>query len=250
MEKLSPSERDNILIAAVSGDPEIISRLSPAERKAYHEMIANQGIITIFPVPEQDPTAGKLVNPVQDENKGTTLITPDQRSENVASSTGNTDGVPDTGGHITTTPVAGVPSKEEYVYLNEKIPGLTEVRPENTSYPANQDVIKQMDDPKFKGWANDTQCTDCSDIVPKLLAAAGGHGKIIEVRPLKAGNLNFYENGKVESDMTFHQVYTDGKYVYDPRVSARPLTKGDWEKHIRSINPEGINISDKLKGFK
>ncbi|MDE5204390.1 hypothetical protein PYX06_00700 [Citrobacter amalonaticus] len=107
-----------------------------------------------------------------------------------------------------------------------------------------------MNDPKFIVWINNTSCTDCSDIAPKLLDAAGGQGKIIEVRPIISGSLNVYENGRTEADMTFHQVYTDGKYVYDPRLSLKPIPKGDWKKHMKSINPDGITITDKYKGLK
>lgn len=53
-----------------------------------------------------DLTGGKLVNPVPDENKGTLLITPEQSGGQGTSNTGNTDGVPDTGGGTTTTPIA------------------------------------------------------------------------------------------------------------------------------------------------
>ncbi|WP_228669720.1 hypothetical protein [Dickeya parazeae] len=108
-----------------------------------------------------------------------------------------------------------------------------------------------MNDPKFIRWASDIDCTDCSDIAPKLLDAAGDRGKIIEVRPTTPGsNLSVYENGKVDHEQVFHQVYTDGKYVYDPRLSLKPIPKGDWEKHIKSINPNGVTISDKFQGIK
>ncbi|WP_338803065.1 hypothetical protein WDV76_11755 [Xenorhabdus griffiniae] len=130
------------------------------------------------------------------------------------------------------------------------IPGLENMRPENPSYPANPDVVNKMNDPKFKIWANDTHCTDCSDIAPKLLEAAGGQGKIIEARPITSGDLNVYESGRIEREMEFHQVYTDGHYVYDPRVTLKPIPKGDWEKHIKAINPNGVTISDKFKGLR
>ncbi|MGC6389061.1 hypothetical protein ACMV8I_15580 [Ewingella sp. S1.OA.A_B6] len=53
-----------------------------------------------------DLTGGKLENPAQDQNKGITLVTPDQSGEQGASNTCNTDGAPDVGGNTTTTPVA------------------------------------------------------------------------------------------------------------------------------------------------
>lgn len=32
--------------------------------------------------------------------------------------------------------------------------------------------------------------------------------------------------------------------------SFNPIPKGDWEQHIKNINPGGVSISDKLKGLK
>lgn len=62
--------------------------------------------------------------------------------------------------------------------------------------------------------------------------------------------MNLYENGAKESGQFYHQVYTDGRYVYDPRLSSTPVPKGDWEKHIKGMNPDGVTISNKLKGLK
>lgn len=250
VEGLSSAQKTNVMLAAMSGDQAQVDQLSPSERAAYEELKGSKGIITVFPTPGEDPTGGKLVNPIPDQNKGTTLVTPDQSGEQGSSHTGNTEGKPDTGGNTTVTPIPDAASPSDLIYLNEKIPGLENVRPENPGFPANQDVVKKMNDPKFMNWANDTKCTDCSDIAPKLLDAAGGQGKIIEVRPISRGNLNVFESGQIEREMEFHQVYTDGRYVYDPRVSLKPIPKGDWEKHIKAINPEGVTISDKFEGLK
>lgn len=91
---------------------------------------------------------------------------------------------------------------------------------------------------------------DCSEIAEKLLDVANGKGRIIEVRPAdRFGNISIFENGKVDPNMTYHQVYTDGRYVYDPRVSNHPIPKGDWEQHIRGMNKDkNIIFSDKPKG--
>ncbi|KGD80295.1 hypothetical protein ID10_04540, partial [Pantoea agglomerans] len=63
-----------------------------------------------------DLTGGKLVNPAQDENKGTSLITPVQSGEQGSSNTGNTDGMPDTGGNTTVTPISEQ-NKDDLAYL-------------------------------------------------------------------------------------------------------------------------------------
>ena len=70
------------------------------------------------------------------------------------------------------------------------------------------------------------------------------------MRPSTIGNLNVYENGVTEPGQFYHQVYTDGQYVYDPRLSSNPIPKGDWEQHIKNINPECGRVSYKLKGWK
>ena len=208
---------------------------------------------TELPIAEQDPTGGKLVNPDQSDEQGATHTGNDAGAPGGISHTGNTEGdnALNNNGWTTTTPVPGGPTQDDLFYLNEKIPGLENVRPENPGYPANQSVIDKMNDPKFITWIGNTTCTDCSDIAPKLLDAATGQGKIIEVRPVTPGsNLTVYENGEYDHEQSFHQVYTDGKYVYDPRLSLKPIPKGDWEKHIKSINQGNVTISDKLQGLK
>ncbi|HHM9107972.1 TPA: hypothetical protein ACRNR3_005661 [Pseudomonas aeruginosa] len=120
-------------------------------------------------------------------------------------------------------------------------------RPVNPEFPPNKAVVDAMESPRIKGM---TACdgTDCSEIASKLLAAAGGKGKVIEVRPTQRSNLNLYENGNEVPGQAYHQVYTDGRYVYGPRLSSQPIPKGDWEQHIKGMNPDGVTISDKLQG--
>lgn len=122
-------------------------------------------------------------------------------------------------------------------------------RQPNAEFPPNQTVADALKSDKFKNMA---KCSgmDCSEIAEKLLDVAGGKGKIIEVRPKNKGQLNVFENGRTEPGQYYHQVYTDGKYIYDPRLSSQPIPKGDWEKHIKAINPDGVMISDKLYGLK
>ncbi|WP_246228241.1 filamentous hemagglutinin N-terminal domain-containing protein [Pseudomonas nitroreducens] len=122
-------------------------------------------------------------------------------------------------------------------------------RPVNPEFPPNKAVVDAMESPQIKSM---TACdrTDCSQVADKLLEAAGGKGKIIEVTPVKQYQLNVYENGSTVPDQWYHQVYTDGRYVYDPRVSSSPIPKGDWEQHIKGINPDGVIISDKTRGLR
>ena len=128
-------------------------------------------------------------------------------------------------------------------------PGMNRpFRPINPDFPPNKSVVDAMESPNIK---NMTACsgTDCSEIASKLFNAAGGKGKVIEVRPKQSGNLTLFENGAKEPGQFYHQVYTDGRYVYDPRLSSSPIPKGDWEQHIKGMNPDGVTISDKLRGL-
>ncbi|WP_460064183.1 hypothetical protein [Pseudomonas sp. S2_H08] len=119
----------------------------------------------------------------------------------------------------------------------------------NPDHPPSKSVVDAMNSTQIN---NMVKCSsaDCSDIANKLFSASGGKGKIIEVVPSSKGALNVFENGSVVPEQWYHQVYTDGRYVYDPRLSSSPIPKGDWEQHIKKINPGGVTISDKLKGLR
>ncbi len=127
------------------------------------------------------------------------------------------------------------------------LPGLNHpVRGINPDYPASRLVIDAMHSPRIAAMV---QCTsaDCAEIAHKLLDAAGGRGDIIEVTPIAKGTLNTFENGKISSDQYYHHVYTDGRYVYDPRISLIPIPKDDWRIHMKAIHPKGIKISNNAK---
>jgi filamentous hemagglutinin len=77
--------------------------------------------------------------------------------------------------------------------------------------------------------------TDCSEIASDLLNAANGKGSIYKVTG--KSDLKLFEYGKIESGMKYHEVFTDGRYVYDPRLSFTPVPKGDWTRMIKQLNP-------------
>ncbi len=130
------------------------------------------------------------------------------------------------------------------------LPGMNRpVRAPNPDYPPNSTVVNAMSSSQMQTMVADTRCGDCSDIASYLYRAAGGQGQVIEVAPATPNNLNVYENGALETGQSYHQVYTDGQYVYDPRVSSTPIPKGDWLQSITNTNPGGISISV-VKGVK
>ncbi len=130
------------------------------------------------------------------------------------------------------------------------LPGLGgPLRSPDPNFPPNQSVAEAMKSSAMQQWVKNDEYIDCSEIADGLKAAANGRGEIIEVRPTRRLNLNVFENGKMASSQAYHQVFTDGKYVYDPRLAAEPIPRGDWERHIRSINPDGVAISNEPRGF-
>ncbi|UGA49255.1 VENN motif pre-toxin domain-containing protein [Dickeya fangzhongdai] len=245
-DNLSPEELEHLVTLQMMGNDEITGKYLSSLQDKYAPSHTGG---------DQLDSAGQSLTNTGGNQQLEPTGTPSHTGNNQpqgqgVTNTGNTDGAPSTAGNTTTTPIPDAPTLDDLFYRNEKIPGLENVRPENPGYPANQDVVNKMNDPKFIEWINNVHCTDCSDIAPKLLDTARGQGQIIEVRPKVLNGLNVYENGNTESNQSFHQVYTDGKYVYDPRLSLKPIPKGDWEKHIKSINPGGITISDKSQGLK
>jgi hypothetical protein len=145
-----------------------------------------------------------------------------------------------------TKPLEGFPTNQHVdgvtnVFMAKpgEIPGVDiPFRKVNPKYPANQEVLREsraLQD-KVKEYPN----YDCSEIAEDLLKAANGKGKIIEVRPSgEIKTLTLYELG-IPDKFDCHQVYADGRYVYDPRLSSEAIPKGDWEIMIRSLNPGAI----------
>jgi hypothetical protein len=145
-------------------------------------------------------------------------------------------------GFPTNQPVDGVTNV--FTAKLGEIPGVDiPFRKVNPQYPANQEVLAKARSIDVKA-----RWLDCSEIAEDLLKAANGKGQIIEVLPSsERTNLTIYELGRPRDDMTYHQVYTDGQYVYDPRMSSEAIPKGDWEIMMRSLNPGASFNSIKMR---
>ncbi|MFC4499892.1 MULTISPECIES: putative T7SS-secreted protein [Streptomyces] len=79
---------------------------------------------------------------------------------------------------------------------------------------------------------------DCSEIAEYILRENGGQGKIINFTTRNSSSINIPENsGSMVTEYRYHDVYTDGRYVYDPAMSSNPITYGDYERAIRLENP-------------
>jgi hypothetical protein len=82
--------------------------------------------------------------------------------------------------------------------------------------------------------------TDCADLSYRIQKAAGV-GSILRAEPAKRGTLRVLEFGEIEEDMYYHEAYTDGAYVFDPRMSSSPIPKSDWIRVMTNLNP-GVKI--------
>ena len=123
VQSLSDTQQLNVTLALMYGSThqDVLAKLSTAERTAYDKLIADSkdSSINILPIPWNDPTEGKLVNPVIDGVGELSVSTPDQRGEQGAGHTGNIDGTPGTGITSTVTPIPDGINKVGSAYVSE-----------------------------------------------------------------------------------------------------------------------------------
>jgi hypothetical protein len=81
--------------------------------------------------------------------------------------------------------------------------------------------------------------TDCSEIAEALRAFAG-RGKILRVSGRNGDDLRLLEYGRIESGFKYHEVFTDGRYIYDPRLSPAEVALRDWFRMIEDLNPGAV----------
>jgi hypothetical protein len=78
--------------------------------------------------------------------------------------------------------------------------------------------------------------TDCSEIASALRATAG-EGRILRATGQGGSELRLMEYGKIDGGFKYHEVFTDGEYIYDPRLSNSAVPLGDWTRMIQGLNP-------------
>jgi len=82
--------------------------------------------------------------------------------------------------------------------------------------------------------------------------ASGGEGKIVVFRPSDATWSNTYNDVMMGDEMvvgtpqgqeffTYHSVYTDGRYFFDPFVSPSPIAQSDYLNMLNEWNPSGVS---------
>lgn len=62
-------------------------------------------------------------------------------------------------------------------------------------------------------------------------------GRILTVTTRSVKGVTTIEDGEKVYGYIFHQVFTDGQYVYDPFLSRAPVPLGDWRALMRALNP-------------
>ncbi|MFD3329094.1 DUF6531 domain-containing protein [Streptomyces sp. NPDC058701] len=114
--------------------------------------------------------------------------------------------------------------------------GPFDFREPNPEHPPKQGLIDVMRS------APKGEYVDCTEISDYIMQRADGEGRIVHyITP--SGNLRTPEagpNGIESVDYEFHQVYTDGRYIYDPTLSSNPIPRGDYERALRSQNDERV----------
>ena len=92
-----------------------------------------------------------------------------------------------------------------------------------------------LTDPNFIRRVKDVDCTDCDDLARLLFKASGGKGKILDLTNA-TGSIRVREFGKLENFVD-HRVFSDGKFIFDPRFSNSPVPINKFLDELRSLNP-------------
>jgi hypothetical protein len=107
---------------------------------------------------------------------------------------------------------------------------MFEIRTPNPGFPANESVVVAMERRYHDN-------TDCSEKAEDLMAAASGKGRIIRYQSVLGSFLQVPEQGGQRIEVyEYHDVYVDGRYLYDPSFSSVPMRRADYDLMIRRLN--------------
>ncbi|MEU3355709.1 putative T7SS-secreted protein [Streptomyces sp. NPDC037389] len=110
--------------------------------------------------------------------------------------------------------------------------GPFDMRGPNPDHPPNQGAVEIMNNIPLGG------NLDCSEIAEWILKDSGGEGKIINFTSHSDPVIRVPESGgAIIEEYRYHDVYTDGRYVYDPAFGESPVPLGDYKRALRLINP-------------
>lgn len=109
--------------------------------------------------------------------------------------------------------------------------GPYDFRDPNPEYPPSSSAVDAMRNAPIGG------NIDCSEIAEYIMRRSGGDGKIINFTT-PSGEIDIpSEGGNRVTGYRYHDVFTDGRYVYDPEMSRNPIPLGDYKRSLRLINP-------------
>lgn len=102
----------------------------------------------------------------------------------------------------------------------------------------NANAARLLRDPAFQRSA--MSGVECAETAGALAVAAGGR---------TGGTLSISAPGRVKhptrlgiAESNHHQVFTDGKYVFDPLCSENPIPRAEYEGTIRQLNGPDVEI--------
>ncbi|MFE9493518.1 putative T7SS-secreted protein [Streptomyces collinus] len=123
---------------------------------------------------------------------------------------------------------------------DEKPRGTFDFREPNPDFPPDSAAVDAMRSAPTGG------NIDCSEVAEYIRRESGGGGKIINFTTRNSSEIVIPEQmGQELVTYRYHDVYTDGRYVYDPVMSRDPIPYGDFERAIRLLNPgKKLIISD------
>ncbi|WP_121716242.1 DUF6531 domain-containing protein [Streptomyces sp. E5N91] len=109
--------------------------------------------------------------------------------------------------------------------------GIYDFRDPNPDHPPSEAAVAAMRSTPFGG------NIDCSEVAERILRETG-NGRIINFTLRGDPEILIPEEGGIRQvDYRYHDVYTDGRYVYDPAMRSDPIPYGDYERAIRLLNP-------------
>ncbi len=142
---------------------------------------------------------------------------------------------------------------------NPMIPGIdVPFKQSNPSFPPDKEVIALIKTPLLQRMASQENNVDCSEIAYKIYSkvlrgAILYYAELFFTWPKSANNfdlgkfqkqINIPEtrDGKIYSvPYSYHAVYSDGRYVYDPVVSTEAIVKSDYIKLLKGLNSGRIS---------
>jgi YD repeat-containing protein len=92
----------------------------------------------------------------------------------------------------------------------------------------------------------------CTEEAFNIRNAAGNQGKVVIFSHKDALWKDKYDIGMLSENIhipttggnepfTYHSVYTDGKFIYDPLVGSQPIPQSQYISMLRELNPNGIS---------